>query len=53
MEDDGVGISVMNCEKVFKCGVCLDEIMFGIGFGFNIVSEMVYSYCGVLVLGES
>lgn len=46
VQDNGLGIFVMECDQVIKCLYCLECscIMFGNGFGFVLVSVVVELY---------
>jgi len=53
VEDDGVGLTVEQAEKVLRRGVRLDEKTPGSGLGLDIVKELVDIYGGTLKLYRS
>jgi signal transduction histidine kinase len=53
VEDDGPGIPEAQRDQVFSRGTRLDEQTHGHGLGLGIVRDIVETWGGVLVLGES
>ncbi len=53
IEDDGAGIPADKRDSILKRGVRLDSTHAGQGFGLAIVAEIVSSYQGSVVIGES
>ncbi|QJP96496.1 ATP-binding protein [Pseudomonas fluorescens] len=53
VEDDGPGIPEAQRDQVFSRGTRLDEQTDGHGLGLGIVRDIVETWGGVLVLGES
>lgn len=53
IEDDGVGLSEADAQKVLRRGVRLDEKTPGTGLGLDIVKELVDVYGGTLALRRS
>lgn len=53
VEDDGPGIPEAQRDQVFSRGMRLDEQTDGHGLGLGIVRDIVETWGGVLVLGES
>ena len=53
IEDDGPGLSEIECQKALLRGERIDESMSGSGLGLSIVKDIVAEYKGTLTLDRS